>query len=316
MNKATLLQALSKQAVELDAVAPSEAKFESWIQKGLVPKAEAIGKCRGQNPDWIYPPEALLTAHEVLRLEADGAQRVRQKRIGLALAGFDYDSILLREDIAAEFDRWVKRERRQKGRNFGNIRRVTDAHEISDREKVRLSELDPELETADLSLKPGALLRGLFLAFFGTSDTNVSLGKKGQSSFKNIDGLRQHIAGPTFSMLTKAIVDVTPLLWGLLGSADETDLAAKERILKASNQQVVAAVSWYRDLLNWLEHPDPLTKADFARLFGISPERMAKTLAHFSWQPQMLGFILVADIAKLFPSSNRAENGAHHGSQN
>lgn len=122
MNKAALLQALSTEADALGALAPSEAKFESWIQKELIPKADAIGKRRGQNPDWIYPPEAVLAAKAILQLEAQGAIRVSQIRIGLALAGFAFDASLLRADIASEFDRWAKRERRQKWRNFGDIK--------------------------------------------------------------------------------------------------------------------------------------------------------------------------------------------------
>ena len=117
MNKFDLISELALKARALGIEPPSEAKFESWVQKKLLPKAQAVGVKRGSAPIWSYPEETLKQGTAILELEARGAKRTNQLAIGLFTQGFQITEALVRTALVKEFNRFTNAMRRDGWRN-------------------------------------------------------------------------------------------------------------------------------------------------------------------------------------------------------
>lgn len=305
VTKQYLLARLSVIATEFQCPELSMAKLESWIHKGLLPPAKASGVQRGQNPNWYYPDDALENGKELLRLEAQGASRVAQLRIGLAIAGAKVDQASLREDLASEFERWVKRQRRGSWKNFRGTDATTSAPDVSAGDHRRLSEIDPELAQADLSLRSSEAIGLLSSAFFGTSETKRPRSAASTLPFKDLTLANRLLPLSLRSELEQILKNSMALLSGTMGSEEETDNAGVARIRNTDLATIEKALDFYRLVLGHLDKMAVKHPRLNGKLFGVSPARIALSLRHYSWQPIILSFILM--VAPALPIIDETE---------
>jgi hypothetical protein len=147
--------------------APSEAKFESWINKDLIRGANAKGRKRGLPPDWSYGEQTLKAACEILRLESLGATRAAQLRVGLGVAGYPVDLDKIRDDLASECTRSLKRMTRMGWRNFIGINSNANP---TIRDLRRVTEISPVLRNTGIVPTDEDLLQLVSSALTGTSE--------------------------------------------------------------------------------------------------------------------------------------------------
>jgi hypothetical protein len=254
VTKAELLEALATKAAELGVEAPSQTKLESWINKKLFQGAAPKGRQRGISPNWAYTSDAVTAALECLKLESLGAKRVTQLRIGLAIAGCEVATHLLRRSLKSEGLRSIKRMRRAGWRNYIPFNDVTDA------DIRRASQADPSLKETGLVPPPEALLSVVAMAMSGTGIPKEALDNLVGFLPSMMEKLIPDCPENLKNLLLEFMVSTQGMMAGIMGLPDETDAGLVAKVDCATGQEIEKALRIYRKFS--FEFPeDPVFKA-------------------------------------------------------
>ncbi|MCF8470415.1 MAG: hypothetical protein K9G30_06495 [Parvibaculum sp.] len=218
MDKDQLLAILSAESARLGGGTVAESQFESWVTKGLVPRAKAHGRQRGLNPLWSYSDEAVEMAKTIVAAKAGGVSRTTALKVRLWLRGFDFPPEQVREALLEEFSRLMKRQRRRGEFDYDH-RSNTDPTERQ--KKVlprRMGDLDPRLQNEGMKLSEDVFLTFTSIAHWGTDTEGTSNGSE-----------------PLDDVLSSLVNGV---LGGLWGDPDSTDRNGESLIEKADQEDL------------------------------------------------------------------------------
>ena len=284
MKKADLLNLLAETAARLGVEPPSQSKLESWISKGLIRGATAKGVQRGVAPEWSFSSDTVLAAVKLVELEARGAKRVAQLRIGLAIAGFDTDPQKLRDNTISEANRSLKRMRRNGWRNF-SPRSQTD--KPSARMTKGANRVAPVLRSEQWAMPDQAIYEASVMILAGTSLDRTIPASVIEGARSLLASHFSDILGDEILAALLAVEKLFQFMPGIAGDADDTDRSLQDRLDEASLHDLLGAVTVARTLAN---------ATNFEPVFPISNTTKLILETVFSdpnWQALLLGILVV-----------------------
>ncbi|WP_018149233.1 hypothetical protein [Henriciella marina] len=301
MRKEAVLAMLAAKAASLGVDPPSEAKFESWITKGLIDGASAKGIRRGIPPQWSFDEKSVRAAIEIIGLEARGAKRTAQLRIGLAVAGFKVDPDELLQNVASEASRSFKRMRRNGWRNFSSR---SFANEPSDRLLKRADQVAPILKDEGWAMPREAILEAGFTILIGSS-SDASIPNSVMDGARSL--LSEHFGELLGDQLAPALTEMQDLVQfmpGIAGDAENTDFSLEERLSSVKAGDLVKAISIAQTFANATKFEPILPLSNVTKLVietaFKAPNWQAILVGVLTVQLPLLEAILGPDFATLF----------------
>jgi hypothetical protein len=162
-----LLEVLNAEARFLGAQPVSDRVLEDWFYEDLLPRPIEKGLAGGGS-EWRYSPDAIRAALAVVRLKASTPSRRNSVvRIRLWLLDFIIPINRIREDLASEFGRLLRRHFFRYPFNYDAESGEDISEGEKDRERRRAGPLDPAFVHAGLEVPRDDLLR---LAWEAISD--------------------------------------------------------------------------------------------------------------------------------------------------
>ncbi len=282
MNIAELVGFLGRIAEELNIPPPSQSKVESWITKGLIAGSKAIGKGRNTPPDWEIPLSSVSAARLILELEAKGAQRSNELRIGLWLAGHDIPLDAFREAVSRESERVVRRMLRL------GVPQALQSNEFGEGKRAaalsrKLGPLDARFVAAGLELSE-QLYSGLSKIAF--------LESRGDSDESSLISEALRGVAPIVSQLLLSF-SIESVFAGLLGHPDEVDTSTTELMQRASSEQLEAARRFYGFFLLAIERGAlRLPLGLHGKISDSAWLAVGEAMRHPAWMPITFSIVL------------------------
>lgn len=211
------LAELNKRGSALDLRAITMRQVYDWRDERLLVGPTRHGRGRGRPLEWRWSESDLETAATLVKLKAAGLRRSDQLASALWLAERPIPIIRLRAALFSEFDRFLKRQRR-------DLRppRDIDVKESRARLRRRLGPVDPGLRAIGINHDGGALISAFKLAI-------------GDDTYEGIDLSRDSAVGlcPFDSLLLGMI--------SFIGFPDEVEGAALSAIQSATETEFLQA---------------------------------------------------------------------------
>lgn len=205
----------------------SQRTVSDWIDEGLLPKAEPIGRGRGSNPLWVYPDEAAERVVAIVKARRFGRQRADALRLQLWSRGHDLPLCDIRSALAHELKRFVVSFHRLTRWSFDHREPRNRSDEAIQNYRRSMGALDPDIEAVGIVLSRAILLRlGSFVIHGLAEQSQAALVKPGS------DG------GAMASFVERGA--------GLFANPEEEDGSGLQRLPDLSDEQLEFGRAYFR----------------------------------------------------------------------